>query len=324
MLVAGLATVAGLSNAGRCLYCDSVMFATPKPETTRRAAALPWLAFVGCCAIWGSTFLVIRIGNDSLPPLWAASVRLMLAVVLLTALASRTAGGLPRGAALRSAMVFGMLAFGFGFCLLYWGEQGAPSGLSAVMYGLVPVTTALIASALGLERLKLLKLLAALVALAGVATLFSGQLHTTAPPVRLGAVMVAALLGALAGVLLKRGPRQNPLGLNAVAAMTGLVICLTASFVFREPHPLPRTAAQLLPIVYLAVAGSIGAFVLYTWLVSQWKVSRASFIAVVVPVVALILGSLVRHETLGATGALGAGLVLAGLALTIAADRLTR
>jgi drug/metabolite transporter (DMT)-like permease len=283
-----------------------------------------WLAFATCAAIWGSTFLVISIGNDTVPPMWAATIRLVLASVLLTALALVTGQGLPRGAAFRAAAGFGFLNFGISFVLLYWGETIVPSGLSAVVYGTVPLSTALFARAFGLEALRPLKLLGALVALGGVAVLFSSQLRAGAPALPLLAIFGAATSASLSGVVLKRGPRQPPLGVNAVGAWAGLPVCLAASWLTGEPHALPRGAEGWLPILYLTVVGSFGAFVVYAWLVNRWKLTRISFIAVIVPIVALILGAVFRGERLGAGALLGTLLVFGGLGLSIASDRASR
>jgi len=284
-------------------------------------AGRPLLAFLTCSAIWGSTFLAIRLGNDTLPPLWGASLRLGLAAVLLTTLVRATGRRLPSGPARRAAAQFGFLNFGLSFCLLYWGELYVPTGITAVVYATVPLTTAITTRAIGLERPSPLKLLAGVVALAGVAALFSGEMTRAVPFAPLLAILGAATCAAFSGVALKLGPRQDPIGTNAVAAMVGFVVCLAASFLRREPHPLPTSASALLPLAYLAIVGSIGAFVLYAWLVNQWPLSRISFIAVIVPVVATALGVLVRHESLSPMSVVGAAVVLSGVVVALVADR---
>ena len=293
---------------------------TPEPGVDGRALA----AFFGCAAVWGSTFIAISFGNDALPPLWAASLRLGLASVLLTTLTRATGHALPSGPALRAAVQFGFLNFGIGFCLLYWGELYVPTGITAVMFATVPLTTAVASLAVGLERPSPLTLLAAGVALAGVAMLFSSELRHAVPLLPLLAILASATCGALSGVALKRGPRQHPLGANAAAAIVGLAVCLTGSFLRHEAHPLPATAGALLPLAYLTVVGSIGAFVLYAWLVNQWPVTRISFIAVIVPVIATVLGALLRHESITLMSVAGSALVLSGVVLALTAGRRTR
>jgi len=292
---------------------------TPEPQTSNHLA--PTAAFAGCCAIWGSTFLVISVGNDTMPPLWAATLRLALASVLLVALTRLSGHQLPRGPALKAAAWFGFLNLGVSFACLYWGEKYLPSGLAAVLYGTVPLTTALLARAAGLEPLRALKIVGALVALFGVGTIFSDQLRTRVALLPLLALFAAPMFGSVAGLILKLGPKQHPFGTNAIGSMIGFVVCGLASFIAREPHPLPADPRAIVPIVYLAVAGSVGAYVLYTWLVHHWELSRVSFIAVVVPVVAVMVGAVVRHERLTVAEISGSLLVIAGLVLGIVSDR---
>ena len=292
---------------------------TSEPHATHPLA--PYAAFAGCCAIWGSTFLFISMGNDTVPPLWAATLRLGLASLLLVALTRLTGRSLPRGPALYTAAGFGFLNFGFGFCLLYWGEKTVPSGLAAILYGTVPLSTALFARAAGLERIRALKIAGALVALAGVGMIFSGELRARVSGLPIVAIFMAATVASASGVVLKRGPHQHPLGANAVGAMAGLLVCAAGSFLAREPHAIPHDPRAVLPILYLTLAGSVGAFVLYVWLVNHWDVTRVSFVAVVVPVVAVLFGSAVRHERLTSAHWAGALLVFAGLALGILSDR---
>ena len=100
---------------------------------------MPYLVFIGCCLIWGSTFLAIRIGNEAVPPVWAATIRLVLAAPLLAGLVLVTRQHFPRGPALRGALLFGIFNFGANLSLLYWGERVVPSGIAAVLYATVPL-----------------------------------------------------------------------------------------------------------------------------------------------------------------------------------------
>src|SRR5207249_690607 len=110
-------------------------------------------AFLGCVLIWGSTFLVIAIGNDTVPPLWGATLRLALAsAILFTIMAVRRLPA-PRGAALRASIAYGFLQFGLNMALLYLGEENVPSGLAAVVFATIPLSTVFFARLFGLERL---------------------------------------------------------------------------------------------------------------------------------------------------------------------------
>jgi drug/metabolite transporter (DMT)-like permease len=275
----------------------------------------PWLAFGACGAIWGSTFLVISIGNDTLAPVWAATLRLVLASVLLTGWTWARRQSLPRGPALRAALAYGVCQFGINFPLLYWGEKLVPSGLSAVFFATIPLSSAFLTRALGMERLTVSKVIGAAVAFAGVAVLFSGSFHGQIAPVGLAAIFIAATSAGIGTVLLKRGPRQDPIAANAAACAVGAGMSGAISVALGEGHALPTTIAAVLPLVYLTIAGSLGAFVIMSWLLHHWPVTRTAYVTVIVPVIALGLGRLIRHEALTPLNLTGAALVLVGLVI---------
>lgn len=288
---------------------------TATTSSNRDAAA--WLAFAACGAIWGSTFLVISIGNDTVPAVWAATLRLLLAGALLTGWTLARSRELPRGRALTTAAAYGACQFGINFPLLYWAERVIPSGLAAVVYATIPLSSAIMTRAFGMERLTVTKVAGALIAFGGVALLFSVSVSRSfsgqVQPLGLLAALLAATTAGLGTVLFKRGPQQDPIAANAVGSWVGAAITLPISFAIGEPHPLPTTFASALPILYLTIAGSLGAYVIMSWLVSRWPVSRTAYVTVIVPVIALGLGALVRDERLSGTSLAGAALVITGL-----------
>ncbi|MFX8945882.1 hypothetical protein ABTN08_19625, partial [Acinetobacter baumannii] len=87
-----------------------------------------------------------------------------------------------------------------------------------------------------------------------------------------------AFCAPLAGIALERAPAQSAIVSNAVGATFGAVACGLISVVLREKQVVPTSFGQAFPIVYLAVLGSVGAFVMFAWLVNQWGTTRCSFI----------------------------------------------
>jgi drug/metabolite transporter (DMT)-like permease len=292
-------------------------------EPPRAQGAGPWLAFTACCAVWGSTFLFIRIGNDTVPPVWGAALRLAIAAVLLVLLTLAVKAPWPRGPQLGASVAFGIVDFGISLPLLYWGEAQVPSGLAAVIFATIPLSTALLARAFGLEPLRGRVVFASVVAIAGVALLFSSSLTGGFAPSRLVAVWLAATTAALAGVLLKRAPGAHPFAMNAWAHGIGAVMCAAASLAIGESQAWP-TGASWIPIAYLVVFGSIGAFATFAWLLQRWPVTRASFIAVIIPLVALALGIVVRHERPGSAALGGSVLILAAVVTGLAGEARAR
>lgn len=281
----------------------------------------PIAAFVCCTLIWSTTFLFIRIGSDTVPPVWAATLRLALASVLLALIALATRQPWPRGRPLKAALWFGFIDFGVSLPLLYWGEAKVSSAVASILFATIPLTTAAFARAFGLETIGRLKLLGGCIGLAGVAVLFSGELKGALPPVRLVAVFLAATTASLAGVMLKRAPEANPITMNALAHGIGAVACFGVSLALGESHAIPRSAEAWVPILYLTVIGSVVAFVVFAWLVQRWNVVRISFISVIIPVTASLLGATVRHERLGPQTLVGGAIVLLGLTLAILGDQ---
>ena len=277
------------------------------------------LTFIACALIWGSTFLAIRFGNEATPPVWAATIRLAIASVLLFGIAAAFRMPLPRGNALRGAALWGLFNLGVNLSLLYIGETTVPSGISAVLFATVPLTTALLAAAFHVEPLVTRKLVAAVVAIGGVAVIFAGELGVAVPFAGLLTVFCAASAAALANVLLKQAPKQQVIPLNAIGTAVGAAVCLVVSLVLGESHAIPLTAAAWIPILYLTLAGSLGAFVLFTWLVTHWSVSNASLLGVTVPIIAVILGGLVKGEQPAALTYVGAAIVISAILIALRA-----
>ena len=277
------------------------------------------VTFVACAVIWGSTFLAIRFGNEAVPPLWAAAIRLAIASVLLFGITRIIGTPLPRGRALRGAALWGLFSLGVNLSLLYVGEQTVPSGISAVLFATVPLSTALLAAGFGVERLVSQKLVAAALAIGGVAVIFAGELGIAVPFAGLLTVFGAATAAALGNVLLKREPTQPIIPLNAIGTAVAAAVCLVLSFVIGEAHVIPTTAAAWLPILYLTLAGSLGAFVLFAWLVTTWSVSNASLVGVTVPIIAVILGGVVKGEQPAPLTYLGGAIVVGAILIAVRA-----
>jgi drug/metabolite transporter (DMT)-like permease len=282
---------------------------------------LTYGAFLLCTLIWGSTFLVIRIGNDVAPPLWSAALRLALAAVILGAIMLATGQRIPRGAVLRTAVVYGFLVFGVNFALLYISETRVSSGVTAVIYATIPLTTIAFARWYGIEPFAPRRLAGAIIGLAGVAVIFLAEITAQVPLLYLGMAFLGATAGALSGVILKRGPSPSPVVTNAIGSALGALICGVTSLLAGERQIVPRTWAAWFPIVYLTLAGSVVAFVAFAWLLRHRSATRTSFISILVPVLAVILGHLVLGEELTRGTAIGTVLVIAGVVVALPSER---
>lgn len=274
----------------------------------------PYGAFGLAALIWGSTFLAIRLGNRTVDPLWAATLRLVLASAILFAIVIALDRPIPRGRGFVATVGYGVLGFGGTFALLYWGETLVPSGITAVLFATIPLWSSLFGALMGVEELDARRLVGATVALVGVAAIFAGELDRAVPLEGLLAVLASAMLAALSSVLLKRGGKPPVIALNAYGTGMGAVVTLVGSVLIGESHAWPTTFEAWWPILYLTIAGSLIAFLAFTWLVGVWPVSNANMISVLVPLIGLVLGAVFAGERPSPIALAGAASVVGSVA----------
>ncbi|MHB8586968.1 MAG: DMT family transporter [Thermoplasmatota archaeon] len=278
---------------------------------------LSYAAFGVACLIWGSTFFVISEGESYVPPEFAATLRLVIAAAVLSTVVLLVPGyRFPRGRALGAAALYGILNFGIDLGLLYWGEQTVPSGAASIFFATIPLSAFLFAWAIGQEHPQAWQVGGAAIAVFGVAVIFSGELTTAASPVsalRLLAVLGAATAASLSAVILKWGPPQDAIPANAVGAACGAVTTLAFSLFLHENQAIPSTWAAWWPVLYLTAFGSLGAYLLWSWLLKTWKASSAGMVAVVVPVLANLLQSVAAPGKIPALTFVGGAFVIAGV-----------
>jgi drug/metabolite transporter (DMT)-like permease len=277
------------------------------------------------CVIWGSTWLVIKVGYGGLGPFNVAALRFLLAGIVLTALVRVFRARWPHGAVEWSLVAWiGIVLFAADYGLIYWAEQYLESGLTAILFATLPLITIACAHVyLPGDRITPRKLAGTLLAFFGVVALFGDHVRLdatkTAPML---AVIASAVCAAMAGVASKRhGVQLHPAALNAPAMLVGAAALAMASFVAGDGLELPRDAATWSAVGYLALAGSVVTFLVYFSLLKTWSVTSLSFISVFTPAIALLLGFIFLDERPTVWTVLGAALILAGVTLALTRSR---
>ena len=280
-------------------------------------------ALAALIAIWGSTWAVIRIGLEGIPPLTGVAMRFAIAGALLAIVARLAGVRLGGGPRLRRLWLINTLfSFSIPYGVTYWAEQWLPSGLTALLFATYPLFITMLAHLrLPAERMRAGSVAGVLIGFLGVSVIYSEDLAALGGEgVRLAAAvfLLAPVASAVATVEIKRrGAGVPSLALTAMpmlftaAIMTPLALGLERG---REIH-LDTTA--LAALLYLALFGSAVAFGLYFWLLARLPATRLALITYAVPIVALTLGVLALDERLTARIAAGAALVLGGVALAI-------
>jgi drug/metabolite transporter (DMT)-like permease len=292
---------------------------------------LIWVALGTVYVIWSTTYLGIRVTNETLPPLIAAGARFVVAGAVLFAFTVRrgdVAGDRVGPAQWWAAFLVGagLIAGGNGSVVL--AERTVPSGTVALILALIPLWLALWDRSVGHRRLPLRVAVGLVLGFAGAVLLVDDA--------RLGGVPLSGLLLAVAasiswaaGSLAARGARlpHRPFVGNAMVMMAGGTISL-AWGVARGELALVRpdrfSTASMLALGYLVVFGSWIAFSAYLWLLRNARTSLVATYAWVTPMLAVYLGHLVVNEPLRGRSLLAGAVVLAAVALTVSAGGVRR
>ena len=279
------------------------------------------LVFSGMCLIWGSTFVVLKMGLAGTPPILGVALRHLLASVLLFLIVIPKRLPIPTDRlAISQYLTLGLLNFFLSYVLTYTGTQFIYSNISALLWGSVPITTALVAHlALPTERLTWMKGGGILVGFGGVMLIFFGYGVGKSENLLLGMLLVmgAVLAGTWPGVYLKRRPsRSNPIVLNAVATGIGGLASLLVSSVTESHIPMVWSPRNIGIILYLALFGTVLAWVSYYYLLQHMTVVKLSFVGFIAPLIATFMGLIVLGEVLPPTVFLGGFLILLGIFLT--------
>jgi drug/metabolite transporter (DMT)-like permease len=279
--------------------------------------------YIGLCVVWGSTWLGIKIGLQSLPPLWFAGIRMALACVLLTpfAFAGQNTPVSPRQ---RGWVAWsGLLQIGVSYACIFLAEQHISSGLAALLFAVFPIFVGVFAHfMLPDEPLTPRILLSAVLGLTGVAVIEGpavlAAFSTETRPLIIGGslILCSAFVAAYSNVINKKhmggvSPMRNVWGQTLV----GSAFLLAMAAIFERGATLIWTPSSVGALVYLAVLGTALPFVGLFWLIRRVPVAVIGTIPVVDTLIAVFLGGLVLGETLSLRMAAGGVLILLGVFL---------
>jgi len=284
------------------------------------------LAYCTCAAVWGTTWYTVRasIGAGGYPTVEAAALRFALATLLLLPFAFRLR---PRPATRAQWIwltVAGVLD-AVGYSLVYLGEERVPGGLAAVLYATQPLILALLLTATRMEPIRTSALAGAVISFVGVGLIFHQRIDVSPRQ----AVGIALVLGSvLASTLYTMILKRHASGVHTVVSTTIFLavtaICLWAVVLVQGgPHlPWPPPLGPSLAVLYLAVFGSVVAFITYIWLIEHVSLQASSTLVFVLPVIALVVDALFEREIrLEPSAYVGIAITLGGLVVSLAARR---
>src|SRR5467141_1008065 len=299
----------------------------PPPHTHARTTTLVLVAFAAVYVVWGSTYLAIRIGVESFPPLILAGLRHFTVGLFLYPVLRRKTGISPTVAHWRTAVIAGALLLFVGNGGLSWAEQTVPSGIASLLVASVSLWLVIVdwLRPGGVKPVPRV-VMGLLIGFAGLALLVRpahlGGSERVDP--RGAAVLVFASLAWACGSLYSKhgGMPSSPMLGVAMQSFAGGAILLIAGLFAGEFHALHLGAISLrswLALAYLIVFGSGIGFSAYIYILHKSTAARVATYAFVNPVVALFLGWLIVGEAITLRTVIAAAVILTAVILVITA-----
>lgn len=276
--------------------------------------------FVVLAGLWGTSFVAIEVGLASIPPVLFAAIRFDLAAAVLVALA--VLAGRWRIPNTRTEWAFvvlsGTLLFGLHYAFMFLGMQYVTGAVAAVLMGLAPVVTPVLASLfLTDERLDPPSAFGILLGFFGV--IIVAQPSPDAGPGQLtgvGLLVLSVVVFALGSVLIRRVDAGLPMvTAQAWMMVVGAITLHGISLGMGEPLALSLGGWAIPAVVYLSVGCTAGGFLLYFRLLSHVGASEASLVSYVTPAFAALGGWLVLGQSIAAATVSGFAVILVGFAL---------
>lgn len=277
------------------------------------------LVYIVCCLIWGSTWLAIKMGLEDSPPLYGAGIRFALAVCVLAAIVYFRKSPLPTTVRQTITWAFpGFWMYAVSYSCVYIAEQYIDSSLAAILFGAFPFIVALLMHYyLKTEKMTPLAWAGLVAGLAGVTLISYDSLHQS-QQIFLGSLLVltAATVSAWGLALHKKHCGTADIFAVALVQMAfGSLVLLLAAVLFEDFATFKFTTTAVLSTVYLAIFGTVVAFLGYYWLLKRLTAVTASLIAFVTPLVAIVIGAAFYDEKLGLLALLGTAMILSGIIL---------
>lgn len=281
-----------------------------------------YVLLIVLAAMWGASFLLIKLAVETIPPMTLVAARLVIAAAGMLVYLWATGRRLPSdGAIWRDFVVLAVAGNILPFALISWGEVVIDSGLAAILMAVMPLSSLILAHFFTLdERLSPAKL-------AGVFVGFVGIIVLVGPGVLAGlglevlaqaAVAGAAVCYAVANVYTRV---RGVVALPAAVTSSGVLLCaavlsIPLSLIVDRPWDLTPSTDSLVALLILALVCTSLAYLILFHLITTTGATFVALINYLVPVFGVAWGALLLHETVQAGALAGLALILAGIAIS--------
>ncbi|MES2443862.1 MAG: DMT family transporter [Pseudomonadota bacterium] len=288
--------------------------------TERTMTAGDWAILLTLSVLWGGSFFFIALALRGFQPLTLIFLRVALAASLLWLVLRATGGRMPRGAALwRSLLVLALLNNVLPFALFAWAQTQISGGLASIVNATTPIWGVIVAHLFTRdEKATPNKVAGVVLGFAGVALMVGGDAlgglggHVL-PQL---ACVAATLCYAFAGVYGRRFSEigVTPLAISAGSLAMAAAVLLPVMLAFDAPWraAMPGATAWA-ALAGLVIFSSALAYVLFYRLLASAGATNSMLVTFLIPVTAIVLGSLVLGEVLAPQDFAGMGLIALGL-----------
>jgi drug/metabolite transporter (DMT)-like permease len=254
------------------------------------------------CLIWGTTYLVLRIGVTGFPAFLFSSLRQLFAGgILIGAILLFTKTKFPDWTVVLNQALAGFFMFTLGNGLVGWAEVYISSGMAAIISSMVPIWIILLNLKVNQDEKPNFPIVAGLlIGLSGILMIFGQHLKEFTNPayqLGIGAMFIANISWAAGSVWIKKKNQHSNLFMNAGLQMLfGGIFMLPLSLMFDDYSHFEFSSSVVFALTYLIVVGSIIAYVCFTFAIKQLPMTIVSLYAYINPLVAVLLGWIILAE----------------------------
>lgn len=275
--------------------------------------------------LWSTGFVVAHYGTEDAAPLTFLGVRLAIAAVVLAVFAQVSGAPRPTRVQVQWSSVTGLLMHA-----VYLGgvfiaiDHGLPSGVSALIAGLHPVVTSLLAGRVLGERLVRLQWVGVALGFTGVVVVVVDRLLAHSSGITLWPLLASGLsvLGMSAGTLIQRKRCAGvPLLWGTVVQYTASAVVLLALAGIFERFDITFTTQTVFALAWAVVVLSIAAVLIMLWLLQRQAAAKVSSLFFLTPALSTIEGAILFDERLGGLALVGLAIALTGVALVTRTKR---
>lgn len=277
--------------------------------------------YILLCLLWGSTWVAIKIGLTSAPPLYTAAIRFVVAILVLWLIIRIRGDRYPKGWRRWLSLGYpGLYMYCLNYAMVYFAERHISSALAAVLFAAFPFFVAVLSQYR--HRLEVLSPAAwfgLAVGFGGVVLISYDQLNASGDLLVGTLLAVGAAFVAAWGMMIHKArfASENIFIAVHVQMIFGGIVLLSSALILEDYRDFVLTAESVGSALYLAVFGTVVTFLSYYWLLARIRAVIASSIAFLTPLVAIAIGVGFFGEEFTLFKIIGTAAILGGVVLVI-------